>query len=396
VRLVAHCIAGIALLVLIALFVAPAARILAWRRRRSGELPRIIWAPTPIINIRNTAIGDRMHGYESTTLVYDVYRINAQEDFDIVVDLIEKPAPVRLILPYLILAWSLLRFDLFGLFFDGGLLAQTPLWRLELPLIKLAGKRIVVYPYGSDARIASETRRFGKWNAYTDVQAGHEDRNEQNVRARVAAFGHWADQILGCGDLVEHLPRVDGMYMYAIEQEEWPATEEVEDGVVTVVHSSNHRHFKGTRFLIAAMETLRSEGAPVELVLVEGVPNAVARETYARADIIVENLLIGSYALFAIEGMALGKPVVCYLNDRFRRWHPEWVECPIVNADPDQLVDELRALAGDPARRRELGRRGVAYVRRHHDVAAVGARMDLYYRRAWFGASADHGLDVVG
>ena len=56
--------------------------------------------------------------------------------------------------------------------------------------------------------------------------------------------------------------------------------------------------------------------------------------------------------------MALGKPVLCFLNDRFRPFHPEWEECPIVNADPDTLTDELRELALDPARRRELGARG--------------------------------------
>ena len=94
-------------------------------------------------------------------------------------------------------------------------------------------------------------------------------------------------------------------------------------------------------------------------------------------------VLIGAYALFAIEGLALGKPVLCYLNPRFARHHPEWDDCPIVTASPDTLEGELRALVVDPERRRALGSRGPAYVRAVHSPKAVGARLDAIYRRLW-------------
>jgi glycosyltransferase involved in cell wall biosynthesis len=87
--------------------------------------------------------------------------------------------------------------------------------------------------------------------------------------------------------------------------------------------------------------------------------------------------------MFAIEGMALGKPVICFLNDRFKPHHPEWDECPIVSADPDGLEGALRRLVGDPALRHELGRRGPDYVRAYHSLESVGADMDAIYRRVW-------------
>ncbi len=49
-------------------------------------------------------------------------------------------------------------------------------------------------------------------------------------------------------------------------------------------------------------------------MLVQGMPNDEARATYQRADMIADQFLIGAYALFAIEGMALGKPVLCHLE----------------------------------------------------------------------------------
>ena len=382
-RAAAEGLTGAAAMCLYAGVVAPVARTRGVLRRRRGEKPSVLWGPIPVLNIRYSALADRLYGYHSETLVYGVYGINTRADFDHVLDRPSRVPLLGVLAPYAAFLWAGFRFEVFGFFFDGGLLAQTPWWRAELPLLKLAGKRIVVYPYGGDARLPSVTRTHGRWHAYTDIPPGHEDRDEQRTRRRLRAFDRWADVMLGCGDLVETLPRHDGVLPYPFDARSWQPRTEVHDGVVTVVHSPNHRHYKGTRFLVAAVEQLRSEGLPVELVLVEGMPNDVARRTYERADIIADQFLIGAYALFAVEAMALGKPVLCYLNERFARYHPEWAECPIVNTNPDTIVDDLRRLVLDADLRAELGRRGPAYVQRHHSLERVGAQMDEIYRRLW-------------
>ena len=122
----------------------------------------------------------------------------------------------------------------------------------------------------------------------------------------------------------------------------------------------------------------------MELVLVEGMPLSAARKSYERADIFATDFLIGGYALAAIEGMALGKPVVAYLPDRLRRFHPEWADAPIVDANPENLVERLRPLVQDISLRRSLGARGPGYVERVHSLDAVGALMDGFYRRLWY------------
>jgi glycosyltransferase involved in cell wall biosynthesis len=348
-------------------------------RRRSGRRPTILWGPIPIPNIVYSAKAERQLGYRSRTLVYDVYRISARSDFDHVLDLRRFPG-LGVLAPYAAFIWAGLTTDVFGFSFEGGLLWATRWWRVELVLLGLARKRIVVYPYGSDARLASRTRALGRWNAYTDIPPGDEDRSEADVRARLAAFGRHADVVLGCADLVEDLPRLDGIFLYPFDASGWVPVEEEDDGVVTVVHAPNHRQYKGTRYLIEAVDRLRAAGVPVELELVEGRRLDDARSVYERADVIADQFLIGAYALFAIEGMALGKPVICYLNDRFRPRHPEWAECPIVSANPDELEDAIRNLVSDPELRRELGARGPAYVREYHSLESVGAAMDAVYR----------------
>jgi glycosyltransferase involved in cell wall biosynthesis len=363
--------------------VVPAARVRSAQRRREGRLPRILWGPIPIVNIHYASRGDRGQGLESESLVYDVYSINASELFDHVVELTRRPAPVRVVAPYAISIWAALRFDVFCFFFDGGLLYSTPFWRAELALLRLAGRRIVVMPYGGDARLRSTTEKIRPWNLFSDVGPEFADRRESDVRDRLAAFGRYAHVMLGCADLAEDLPRVDGIFRYpfaphAVE----PRPRDDGSASVVVVHAPNHRHYKGTHYLEEAVRRLRGEGLPVELDLVERVPNAEALARYAAADIVADQFLAGAYAMFAIEGMSFGKPVICYLNDRFRPWHPEWAECPIVSASPDELVDALRLLVADPGLRDELGKKGPPYVEKYHSLESVGRDMRRFYERA--------------
>jgi hypothetical protein len=366
-----------------ALVVVPCARLRRVLARRRGERPAVLWAPVPVINIRYSSLADQLFGYRSDTLVYRAYSINRPQDFDYALGRFAQLPGLGLLVPYAVFLWASLRYDIFGFFFDGGLLGATPWWRLELRLLRLAGKGILVYPYGGDARLASETRKLGRWHAYADIPPGEEDRDEAEVRERLSAFGRHANVVLGCADLVEDLPRLDGVFLYAFPTHEWQPATAPDDGVLTVVHSPNHPHYKGTRYLVAAVEELQENGLPIELVLVQGVPNEEARAAYESADIIADQFLIGAYALFAIEGMALGKPVLCYLNERFAPYHPEWAECPILSTTPETIAPTLRRLASDQHLRRELGRRGPPYVEKYHSFRAVGQQFDGIYRRLW-------------
>jgi hypothetical protein len=120
-------------------------------------------------------------------------------------------------------------------------------------------------------------------------------------------------------------------------------------------------------------------------VLVEGVSHAEARRLYERADLLVDQLLVGWYGALAVELMALGRPVACYIRreDLDVLPPPMAEELPVLDVEPASLVATLRQLL--TARRSELpelGRRGRAYVERWHDPRAIAAGMADAYRRA--------------
>jgi Glycosyl transferases group 1 len=237
--------------------------------------------------------------------------------------------------------------DVFHFYFGLTLVPKS----LQFPLLRLLRKKSVFHYLGSDIR--------GK----TPAQL---------------AYGKKADaEIVGSFDALRWVPEAT-MVPPGLDLRPFTPVPPSDRERPVVVHAPSNRTKKGTEFVIAACEQL-----PVELDLVEGVPHDEARERYARADIVVDQLNAGWHGVFALEAMALGKPVVTYLK-------PDVVEqaeraygmrVPIVSATKETLVDALRPLVESPALRREVGAASRAYVERVHDSDVIADRLlDVYAR----------------
>src|SRR5712691_4536546 len=222
-RRAAHGVVGALTILLYLAIVVPISRLRRRAKRRRGELPAIVWGPVPIVGIGLMNRAERALGYRSDSLVYEIYRIGTRSQFTYVLDRIYRVPVLGRLVPYATFLWSGVRYDIFSFFFDGGFLAPTPWWRVELRLLRLAGKKIVVNPYGGDARLPSHVRERGGWHDYIDVAPGAEDRDEVEIRAHLAGFGRHAEAILGCADIYEDLPRVDGMFHYPFDADGWTA-----------------------------------------------------------------------------------------------------------------------------------------------------------------------------
>jgi len=145
-----------------------------------------------------------------------------------------------------------------------------------------------------------------------------------------------------------------------------------------ILHAPSSRRRKGTEHVIAAVEALDAD-----LEIVEGLHHDEAFERFRNADIVVDQLNAGWYGLFAIECMALGKPVVTYLHEAAVRRTEEafGLPVPIVSATADTLGERLRPLVADAAERRRLGAASRAYVERVHDQERLTDRLlDVYAR----------------
>src|SRR5699024_10157263 len=91
----------------------------------------------------------------------------------------------------------------------------------------------------------------------------------------------------------------------------------------------------------------------IEFILVEKKTQEEAFEIYKKADIIIDQFFAETYGVFAVESMAMGKPVVGYISDTIKKTFPK--SMPIVSATIDNLTEVLEGLVTNGVKRRELG-----------------------------------------
>ncbi|HWG55772.1 MAG TPA: glycosyltransferase family 4 protein [Gaiellaceae bacterium] len=292
-----------------------------------------------------TAQALRRRGVDARVVVFERYRLHPEADESLEIagaGLLRRQAA-----QWHALGRLLPQTDVFHFVFGLTLVPQS----LQFPLLRAARRKSVMHYLGSDIR--------GK----TPAELAH---------------GRKADaEIVGSYDAIRWVPHAHvlppGIDVSSIEPT--PPSDRTRP---VIVHAPSSRRRKGTDAVVAACE-----GLDAELELVEGLRHDEAFERYRRADIVVDQLNAGWYGIFAIEAMALGKPVVTFLHDEaVRRTEDAYgTAVPIVNANAATLRERLEPLVADAALRRRIGDASRAYVERVHDVERVTDRLlDLYAR----------------
>jgi glycosyltransferase involved in cell wall biosynthesis len=363
----------------------------------------LVWGPDPILSNRYWSLAMREAGWKSVTLMHGVYAINARPDFDLYFEDLVPRWLRRLGLsgtlgPAAALLWVVRNARVMHMPFSGGVLGRTRWWRLEAGLLRRKGIRTIVIPYGSDAYLYSQvidpSLRLALLMSYPMAA-----RREAEIADRVAYWTRHADAMI-TGPMIDGLGRTDvaTVQAFCIDTQAWTAKStysghDGRTGPVRVLHTPNHRGFKGTEFLIEAVEDLQREGLLVELVLLEGVPNDQVRKTMLEVDILAEQFLASIYALSGIEGMASGLPVLVNLESEphtrpFRRYS-YLDECPALSTSPETITANLRRLVADPSLRETLGRAGRRYVEKYHSYATAQYMFGAIYRQLLAGEVVD-------
>lgn len=376
---------------LIELVELPLLVAVAWASRAAQRPVDVGLGPIPMINNVYHKQALRHHGYSAETFVNTLYYIT--DEFDR--KFIPSTAIGRRLLSecHFVFLFSLFRYRALYLYFAGSPLHTTMvLWRFEPMLYRIAGIRTVVMPYGGDVQYLLHTRNLLFRHVMAIDYPLH--RNLQDViRKKIGVWTRHASYVISGCDWVEYMYYWDTLMLahFSIDTARWPppeATAVARDPSrpLRVLHAPNHRAIKGTRYFVEAVQQLRAEGVAIELTILERVPNSEIRKAIAEADVIADQLIVGWYAMFALEAMSMGKPVICYLREDFLELYEsaglvDKGEIPIVSCRPAGVLDTMRRLATtDRDRLDELGRRGIAFVRKHHSVEAVGRVFDRINR----------------
>jgi len=286
----------------------------------------------------------RKKGIDARLVLFQPRRLRPYE-VDIVLDVPEN-FWLRQLVQLRALARLLPTTDVFHFYFGLTLVPKS----IQFPILKAFRKKSVFHYLGSDIR--------GK-------------------TPEELAYGKRADaEIVGSYDAIRWVPEAH-VVPNGLDLSKYVPETPPNNRPVRVVHAPTSRQKKGTEWIVQACEQL-----PVELDIVEDTRHDHAIERYKRADIVVDQLNAGWYGVFALECMALGKPVVTFLHDEAVRRTEEAfdVKLPLVPTTRETLAETLAPLVDSAQQRSEIGRASRAYVERVHDADRVADRLIEIYR----------------
>lgn len=258
----------------------------------------------------------------------------------------------------------------------------------ELPLLARRGKGIVVTFQGDDARQGDFCREHFDITLANEVEPEYyTPRSDRIKRQRISGWANYAHQIYALNpDLLYVLPPRSEFLPYAtVDLQEWSSSQEHNkpNQPFKLLHAPSHRGAKGTSYVLDTVRRLQEEDRlKVELILIEGQPHEQVRQIYPQADLLVDQLLAGWYGGLAVELMALGKPVVCYIREQDLNFIPNKMalELPVINATPVSLYSTLKEWL--TSRVDELpvrGARGREFVETWHNPLTIAARLKQKY-----------------
>jgi len=368
--------------------------------RNKNVIPKLIWGVDPIISNKYWSDALKERGYVSKTLMNGFYSsINKKEDYDLYLnDIIpvKLPLNIKAYFAFLYVIWN---FDVLHHPAHGFLLRFTYWMKFkEGSLIKWAGCKNIVLPYGSDIWMYSQISNLELRHALL-LSYPNAAKSETHIKKKIL---YWIRH----SSIFFPILQTDGISYWdvlcysnwVIDEKKWVAQKQYNalkngrDAQVKILHTPNHRGFKGTEFIIKAVADLKNEGLNVELILLEATPNDKVNEIMADADILAEQLII-AHGLSAVEGMAKGLAVISNFEDEQRnkvfRTYSYLNECPIVSASPESITDVLRTLVVNPLLRHELGVAGRAYVEKYHSYAYGQFLFGQIYKKIWDGENID-------
>ncbi len=247
----------------------------------------------------------------------------------------------------------------------------------DLPELKSIGKKLVMHHWGNDVRTRATAQVLSPYLTDPCNPLSDDLMTEQLKRAST-----WVQTVV-----IQDFELLDYVKNYYLNIYVLPLAFNVAsvkphypnltNKVPLVVHAPTLPAFKGTVFVEAALDSLKKEGINFEYKRIEHMSHREAMSYYKKADIVVDQLLVGTYGTLSVEAMALGKPVVAYISQNLIKTFPE--SLPIINADPSTLAKVLMPYLADATLRHRVGVRSRRYAKAYHDIPQVIPKLiDIY------------------
>jgi hypothetical protein len=265
--------------------------------------------------------------------------------------------------------------------FDGSVLRGN----LDLWYVSFLNKARIVEFWGSDIRIPdvastenSYMARMYEENPHLAAGAG-----ERSLRTQTRFARYGFECLLPDGELLPYIhknlfPQPFMTRQRIMLSDYDPKYPDPNNCHPLIVHTPSHKGAKGTKFVLNAIDLLRSS-YDFDFKLIHNVPRDEALSIVQDCDIMLDQFVVGSHGLASLEAMAFGKPTVCYIKPSLIPRYPD--DFPIINANQDNLAEVLGGLLKDGQKRYEIGRRSRVYVEKYHDAHRIARDLVNIYQK---------------
>jgi hypothetical protein len=242
---------------------------------------------------------------------------------------------------------------------------------LDLPILKLFGKKTVVWFLGSDIRYYKAVEAAAKKVGLKYYMSEERLRVEQQSgplrllrkKMMIRIVEKYVTHIISGLSFSQLLttpyhPIFIPIDVSNIKYSNSPNLRPI------VVHAPSNDAVKGTSYVLRSVEQLKSEGYDFDFRLFRNISNIEVRRALSEAGIAVDQIFTFSHGMFALEAMASGCAVLGGNVPEFSGFSKE---LPIIHTNPDNIYQNLKMLLENPDLRRELGEKGRKYVEKYHD-----------------------------
>jgi hypothetical protein len=229
--------------------------------------------------------------------------------------------------------------------------------------LRAAGVTVGLVFHGSEIRDPRAHAATHAWSPFSDASSELTARLQRQYDALAPLVADFdGPKFVSTPDLIDYVPDARWLPL-VIDTSVWtPQAPPLERAVPVVVHAPSHTVLKGTQHVESVLQPLADRGL-IDYRRIQNVAPSRIGPLLADADVVIDQMLAGSYGVLACEGVALGRVVVGYLGSV--RAHVG--EVPILEATPDTLGEVMTRILDDRESVAAAAASGPAWIATYHD-----------------------------
>ncbi len=236
----------------------------------------------------------------------------------------------------------------------------------DVKLFRFFGKKTMMVFTGCDVRIPEKVEKY-KWNTCVNCSIEYQEFVGCNIPRKLKM----TIEIEKLFDLISCPMEAGGALTrpfypgyFPVDLTRFPK-EQFENyqyhTPIRILHAPTHETYKGSKYIYSAIEKLKAKyDGQFTFKVIKNLDINDFYEEIGNSDLVIDQMLLGSYGFVSIEAMAMYKPVITYMREDI--WDRVKSDCPIINANADSLYEVLENIILDPEQLKDISIKSREYV----------------------------------